>query len=316
MEGTVVFGLLLGVAATWSGAELLVRGSSRLAFSLGIPPLIIGLTVVALGTSSPEAVVSFVAAAKGSAGIALGNILGSNVANIGLILGVVTLVHPLRVVWSDLRRDYAYLVGATLLALVLIAADGLGWPAGLLLLGLLAVVFVDYVRRGARAPVPVGELLEEVERVATPSKRALAGLMTVVGLGLLILGARWLVSAAEDIARAFGLGEELIGATIVAVGTSLPELAASLVAALRGEHEIGIGNILGSNLMNLLFVLGGVGVVAPRGVVYEGSPVLLVVVGVFTIALGLMLRFGGRIGRRKGAGLLLAYAVFAVWAYF
>lgn len=308
-----VFLLGLGVLGTWIGAELLVRGSARLAIALGLRPLLVGLTVVAFGTSSPEAVVSFVAAAQHSAGIAVGNVVGSNIANVGLILGVVCLIHPVRVAWSEIRRDAFFMLSATLFAAVVILGDLIHPLAGLLLLGLLSVSVV----RAMRSPDtrPPEEIPDRVDHDART--RLLAIAQSAIGLAVLVFSARLLVINAQSIARSFGIEEAIIGATVVAVGTSIPEFAASLVAVARGHYAIGIGNIVGSNLWNLGFVFAGICLIEPGAQIPPDEARLLVPVMVgFSVALLPMMMSGGRVGRLEGAALLAAYLGFAWWVYF
>ena len=309
--------LLGGIAGTWIGAELLVRGSARLAIALGLRPLLVGLTVVAFGTSSPEAVVSYVAEARGSVGIAVGNVLGSNIANIGLILGLVSLIHPMRVTWSEIRRDVAFMVLATFVAAGALVGGYLNVTAGVALWTLLIVSIVLSVRRPPHQAST--QNTPAVER--SPRALALAVVQTVVGLFLLVLSARLMVDAAQAVAAALGVDETIIGATVVAVGTSIPELAASLVAVARRHYDIGIGNIVGSNLMNLTFVLGTVPFIrAIRNTAAEAMTgtnwvVILVMLG-FTIAFVPMLMTAGRVRRREGAVLVAGYVAFSWYVYF
>lgn len=306
--------LALGVIGTWFGAELLVRGSSRIALALGIRPLVVGLTVVALGTSSPEAVVSFVAAAKGSGGIAVGNVFGSNIANIGLILGLVGLMHPVRVSWAEVRLDTAFMVLATVIGAAFTWFGLLNPVAGSVMLGLLCAAILYYVK-GGRAPGGDNPLEAAVVAEPRPSFLAPAG-VALGGLVLLVVGAQWLVGSAEDIARHFGVPDEVIGATMVAVGTSLPELAASIVAVVRGHHDLGIGNIIGSNQMNLLFVLGGVAMFGDVTVADSVRTSILPVTLLFTAVLVPMMATAGKITRIEAGLLLSGYAVFAASSYF
>lgn len=317
MDAVNLLLLAAGVAGTWIGAELLVRGAAHLALALGIRPMVVGLTVVALGTSSPEAVASFVAAAKGSPGIAVGNVLGSNIANVGLILGSVCLLHPMRVNWIELRRDVVFMVLATLTAAAFAFADALARPAGIVLLLMLAASLTLTIRasRRTRAEAITVELPEGAVAEAGSKGTLGAVVRSVVGLAILIVGAEALVGAALNLGLALGISEEVIGATVVAVGTSLPELAASLVAVVRGHHDIGIGNIVGSNVMNLLFVLGGVCVVAPQPVSAQVVGVLLPVTLAFTLVLVPILGIGGRVGRPQAGLLLAGYVVFALTSY-
>lgn len=303
-----------GVVGTWFGAELLVRGSARIALTLGIRPMVVGLTVVAFGTSSPEAVVSLVAAAKDSAGIAVGNVFGSNIANVGLILGTVCLLHPVRVLWREVRLDTSFMVLATFVAAAFAMTGHLDRPAGAVMLGMLALSLLYYIRGGH---APGGDTALEAEIPDVPRPGLLWPIaQSVLGLLLLVGGAHLLVSAAEAVALQFGISQEVIGATMVAVGTSLPELAASVVAVVRGHHEIGIGNIIGSNQMNLLFVLGGVCMFGDVEASDQVRQVIVPITLVFTVALIPMMATGGRVGRAEGALLLAGYAAFAAASYF
>ena len=304
--------LIVAVGGTWFGAELLVRGSARLAVALGLRPLLVGLTVVAFGTSSPEAVVSFVAALHDSAGMAVGNVVGSNIANVGLILGLVSLVHPMRVRWPEIRRDALFMGMATIVASAAILSGITGWPTGILLLLILVVSLVLAVR------TPVADEEKPSEPLARDRRtRLIAILQSVAGLVLLVFAARLLVGSAQEVARAFGIEEAIIGATMVAVGTSIPELAASVVAVARGHYEIAIGNLVGSNLMNLSFVFGMVCLLSPDATIPPDVGKLLVpVMLAFTVLFVLMLRTGGRVRRREGAILFGGYLVFSWLMYF
>ena len=310
---TFVF-LAAGVLGTWFGAELLVRGSARIALALGIRPLVVGLTVVALGTSSPEAVVSFVAAARDVGGIAVGNVFGSNIANIGLILGLVALLHPVRVVWAEVRFDTAMMVGATLVASAFTWFDVLNPWTGAVMLGLLLAALVYYIR-GGHAPGGENPLEDDGVAAARPAV-VVPVLISVAGLGLLVLGAHLLVGSAKDIALHFGVPDEIIGATMVAVGTSLPELAASIVAIVRGHHDLGIGNIIGSNQMNLLFVLGGVAMFGDVDVADSVRTSILPITLLFTAVLLPMMATAGKITRIEAGLLLAGYCAFAAASYF
>ena len=259
-----VLGLLvLGLALLVVGADLLVRGAARLAAAVGIPPLVIGLTVVAFGTSAPELAVSLQAAASGSADIAIGNVVGSNVFNVLAILGLAAVVAPLAVHRKVIRFDVPLLIVASVLAWILASDGRVGRLDGALLLGGVGAYTVWSIRAG-RAE---GKALAGGVRPAPP-RRAVVGnvVVAVAGLVLLVLGARLLVSAATATARALGLSELVIGLTVVAAGTSLPELATSVVAAVRGERDIAVGNVVGSNIFNILCVLGGAALFAPSGI--------------------------------------------------
>jgi cation:H+ antiporter len=262
-----VIGLILLIL----GAELLVRGASRLAGALGISPLVVGLTVVAFGTSAPEMAVSVQAAARGGGEIAIGNVIGSNICNILLILGLSAAVSPLVVAQKLVRVEVPILIGVTILAWLLMADGTLGFADGALLFAGIVAYTIFAVVKGRRDS-------EEVEaqyagKFGRQGARgvALDILFIAGGLVLLVQGSNWLVEGATAIARALGVEDLVIGLTIVAVGTSLPELATSVIASVRGERDIAVGNVIGSNLFNILAVLGLAGLFAPGGVSVPAS---------------------------------------------
>lgn len=303
--------LLAGILGTWGGAELLVRGSVKVALAVGMRPLVVGLTVVALGTSAPEAVVSILAGAAGSAGIAVGNVVGSNIANIGLVLGLLALLNPIRVHWDDVRDDLAIMVVTTLIACGLAVGGEISRIDGGILFLLLVAYVSFYIRTGHR-PQKHDDLRETAKQRPNPWP-ALG--QTLLGLLVLIQGARWFLQGAVQAAAILGVPDEVIGVTMVAVGTSLPELAASVVAVTRGHHEIGVGNILGSNVMNLLFVLPSAAMFAPLEIgpdmTLRMGPAMLA----FTLVLLPLMRSGFRLSRPEGAFLLAGYVGFSVWIY-
>jgi len=318
-------GLLLftGLVLLAGGAEALVRGASRLAASLGVTPLVIGLTVVGFGTSMPELVVSALASLNGEPAIALGNVVGSNIANSGLILAIAALILPMRCDMQLLRRDAPIMVAVT------IATLGLSWSGriarldGLLMLAALAA-FVWLTLRWARLePAKIAAEFAAFERdrgwlpedtVANRRRlrreRLLHGAWIALGVALLVGGGHLLVESATALARRFGISDAVIAATLVAVGTSLPELATSVVAALRREADISVGNIIGSNIFNLLGVLGLAAVIRPVPVPAAVRDFDLLWMAAFAAATALILRTGHKITRREGAALLTAYAAF------
>ncbi len=306
----LIAGLLLLVA----GGEGLVRGASRLAAALGISPLIIGLTVVAFGTSSPELAVSALSTFSGQGNIAVGNVVGSNIFNILFILGVSALIAPLIVSQQLVRLDVPLMVTVSLLTLFL-ALDGRfsRLDGAILVLGLAAylVLLFRISRRESR------EVQDEYAQEYAPTRRStprdtLVNLALVIGgLGTLVLGSRWLVDGSVAVARSLGVSDLIIGLTIVAAGTSMPEVVTSIIASLRGERDIAVGNVVGSNLFNLLCVLGltslfspGDGVALPPGVVNFDLPVMIAV----AFACLPIFFFGRRIARWEG-GLFLAYYI-------
>lgn len=295
------FGLLIG------GAELLVRGASALALRLGISPLVIGLTVVAIGTSAPELAVSVQAALTGKADLAVGNVVGSNIFNVLFILGLSALIVPLVVARQVVRVEVPLMVGASVLLLVL-ALDGQvrRWEGALLAAGMAAYLvyaIVEGRRESAGEPSAPGAtgLLARL-----PVQLVLIG----AGLALLVLGARWLVGGAVAIAQFFGLSEAVIGLTIVAAGTSLPEVATSVVAALRGQRDIAVGNVVGSNIANILLILGVAALVTPDGLSVAPAIARFDLLVMLAVALACLPIFftGHRIARWEG-GLFLAYYV-------
>jgi cation:H+ antiporter len=298
--------MVLGLTALVLGAEWFVRGAAKLAIAFGVPPLVIGLTVVAYGTSMPELVVSAVAALEGRSAIALGNVVGSNIANIGLILGITALISPPKVDGSLVRREVPWLLASALLLPLLLLDGAIGRLDALLLLFGAVAFTIFTVRTTREASGDQGIQSADVEQAA---RRGLptAIAFTVVGLALLLLGGRWFVSAASDMAVRFGISERVVGLTIVAVGTSLPELAASVVAAVRGFSSLAIGNVIGSNIFNVVFVLGGAGVIAPvQGELVALRLDLALMIG-FTMVASLLLRGARRIARWEGAVLLAGY---------
>jgi cation:H+ antiporter len=314
-----VLAFIGGLVALAAGGEILIRSSSRLATDLGVSRLFIGLTVVAFGTSAPEAVVSVVAALEGSSDLAMGNVVGSNIFNVLLILGLSALIIPLAVSTQLVRFDVPVMVGVSLLCLLLGLDGSIGrWDGVLLLALLVGQVILGYrlgLRAQARAPAagpsqpPLAP--EGLPRPPAPWKaRSLNILAVIASLALLIVGSRWLVAAATALARWLGLSELVIGLTVVAAGTSLPEIATSVMAALRGERDIAVGNVVGSNIFNVLGVLGLSAVVAPTGVAV--SPALLafdVPVMVAVAVLCLPIFFNGMTVFRWEGGLLLTYFV-------
>ncbi|CAN5605739.1 calcium/sodium antiporter [soil metagenome] len=262
MTGLTLLLLLAGFVLLVAGAEALVRGAVRLAAATGLSPLVIGLTVVAYGTSAPEFAASIGAVLRGVPDLALGNVIGSNIANVLLILGMTALFAPLVVTRQLVRLDVPILIGVSLLAFALAADGALGRGDGLLLVAAGIVYSVLLVWLGKRDPEEAA--VPEVEAAPLRWGRDLA--FVLAGLSMLVLGARWLVEGAVAVAQAFGMSELVIGLTVVAIGTSLPELATSILAALRGQRDLAVGNIVGSSIFNLLLVLGATAAIAPAGI--------------------------------------------------
>ena len=295
------------------GAELLVRGASSLARRFGIPPLVIGLTVVAMGTSAPEVAVSVRGALAGQADIALGNVVGSNIFNALFILGVSALITPLVVSRKLVWLEVPIMIGVSLL-LWLLARDGLigRFEAGILFAGLIA--YTGFQIWEARREGVKAEELQGGEVKSTGSV-ALNVVFLAGGLGLLVLGANWLVDAAVEMARAIGVSELVIGLTIVAAGTSTPEVATSIMAALRGERDIAVGNVVGSNIFNILGVLGIAGLIAPSGIGVAPAALAFdipVMVAVAVACLPIFLT-GHTIARWEGALFFVYYVAYTAY---
>ena len=314
---------LLGLGLLIGGGELLVRGAVALADRLGIPPVVVGMTVVAFGTSAQELVVSLSAALQGRGEIAFGNVVGSNIANLGLLLGAVALVRPLVVHPSIVVREIPMLILASVTAVALAADRVLGGePAdtfargdGLVLLMLFGV-FLYYTLADALRKRVADPFLAEAAATAEgkrPGTAWLAGLQLLAGLTLLVAGGQATVAGATGVARALGVPEVVIGLTIVAVGTSLPELATSVIAARRDQTDLAVGNLVGSNLFNLLFVLGLSTTAAPSAVPANGTLDLVVSAGFAVVLLPLAITHQRRVTRLEGAFLLLAYAGYVAW---
>lgn len=304
-----------GILLLLAGAEALVRGASALALRFGVSPLVVGLTVVAIGTSSPELVVSMQAAWAGQGGVAVGNVVGSNVANLGLIVGLSCLLGPMLVDRKLVRRDVPVMLAAMGLVAVFLLDGALGRVEGAVLaLGAVAYT-VDTIRRSRRESRAAREVDLPPEVEAALSERSVSTgrhvLFVVGGVALLVYGSDLLLRGAIEAATRFGVSEAVVGLTLVALGTSLPELATTVVGALRGHGEIALGNALGSNIFNSLGVLGPTALVAP-----------IVGAGVGPATLGLMLAFGvltmfflytgGQTRRWEGAVLVAAYAAY-IW---
>lgn len=255
--------LIVGFVILGLGAELMVRGSSSIALKFGVPPLVIGLTVVAFGTSAPELAVSVESALTGRSAIALGNVIGSNIANIGLILGIIALIQPIPIDRELMRRQMPLLIGVSLLLWFILLDTELNLVDGALLTaGLVGFLFYSY--RKASSDTDAEDLLTSSPVVVKEAKSSVFyAVMVVIGLAMLVYGSTLFVESAVKLARILGIGEAVIGLTIVAVGTSLPELATSLVAAWKRETGLAVGNVIGSNLFNILGILGITALIQP-----------------------------------------------------
>ena len=298
--------ILAGFAGLLVGGELLVGSSVGLARRLGVPPLVIGLTLVGFGTSAPELVTSLQAALAGAPGIALGNVVGSNIANILLILGTAALLRPIAVASGAFRRDGTVLIAATAACAALALLDTIGRAAGIALVLALAAYLVFTLRNGRDPSAAVYEAEADYAPAAGRPSWQLA-LLFAAGLGATLLGARALVAGATALARDLGVSEAVIGLTIVAIGTSLPELATSITAARKGEADVAFGNVVGSNIFNILGILGTTAIVAPLAVDPRIAAIDVWVMAAATLALVAVATTGWRIRRSEGAALLALY---------
>jgi cation:H+ antiporter len=314
---TVVL-LLAGLVLLVAGAEVMVRGAVRTAGSLGVSPLIIGLTVVALGTSSPELAVSVMSAAQGQADIALGNVVGSNIFNVLFLLGLSALIAPLVVAQQLVRLDVPLMIALSVLVLLMGLDGRIGVADGTLLVaGLVGYTFFLFYHSRRETEETRQEYAREYgTRPAATAGRRLRDLGLIVsGLVMLVLGSRWLVAGAVSVAEYFGVSALVIGLTVIAAGTSLPEVATSVVASLRGERDIAVGNVVGSNIFNILCVLGLTAVVAPEGISVPGRALQFDIPVMIAVAVACLPIFftGHRIARWEGAVLLGYYIAFTTY---
>jgi cation:H+ antiporter len=291
------------------GAEALVRGSTSIALRLGVTPLVIGLTIVAFGTGSPELFVSVEAAYRGNSGIALGNVVGSNISNIALILGVSSLVRPMRVHSSLIRREIPLMIGVTLILCLLLFDGMLSRLDGLLLVAS-SIVYTTFAYMSAkrdRSRVVRDEFDAGIKELGRPGW--LDTTLVVVGFVALLIGAKLLLVGATVVATALGVSQVVIGLSIVAIGTSLPELATSVVAAARGEADVAFGNVIGSNILNILCILGVAALIRPFDVQGLRPLDVGVLIGTAVLILPLMWR-GSVLNRWEGGALLTGYFIY------
>lgn len=319
ITGWTIPALIIGLVCLVAGAEFLVKGAASIAARLGIAPVVVGLTVVAFGTSAPEFAVSASAALSGETDVALGNVVGSNIANVLLILGLSAVVGGLMVTARIIRIDIPVMIGVGVLAFVLSLDNSIGRIDGAILFTLV-ILYTGWLIRAARKEKPgvVEEFskgADEVEGSIKDKPLAIQIGLVVVGLGILVLGSQLLVNSATDIASELGVSDLVIGLTVVAVGTSLPELATSMLAAFRGERDIAVGNVVGSNIFNLLCVLGGSGLLASDGIPVTDGALRLdfpVMIAVMFVLLPIVWN-GFMIKRWEGFLLAAFYVVYVVY---
>ncbi|WP_440765580.1 calcium/sodium antiporter [Natronorubrum sp. DTA7] len=302
--------LAAGVVALYAGAELLVAGAGRLALGIGLRAATVGVTVIAFATTAPELFVATIGALDVSTDIGLGAVIGSNIANIGLVLGLAALIKPLQISSTVMRRHVPFMVFSALLLVVLGANGTIGRLEGAILLLVLAGFTGYLVYYVSADPAP---MVDDPGAGDGVERRDVA--LVLGGLVALLVGSRWLVSGGTGLLSEFGFSDLFIGLTVLALGTSLPELAASVVGAIRGETEFAIGNVVGSNIYNILAVLGIVALITPIEIAPSTLRLELPVLVVFTIVLVGMMGYGRRLTRLDGAGLVLGYAIFLYLLY-
>ncbi len=295
-----------GLAALIIGAEVMVRGGAALAARLGISPIVVGLTVVSIGTSMPELAVGVVAAAEGNGALAVGNIAGTNVVNLLLVLGLSALLVPLVLEVRILRFELPVIAGSALLLWVLVLDGMLSRVDGLILVAGAVVYIAAVVRASRREPDPVQAEFAEALPTGHPARHAA---MTLGGIAVIVVGADWLVDAAVGMARDFGVSDALIGLTVVAIGTSAPELVTTVISTLRGDRDIAIGNLLGSSIFNILLILGVTAVVPAHGLALPASLIRIdipIMVAVALVCIPIFLS-GRRVSRVEGGAMVVAY---------
>lgn len=304
----IILYLVGGLVLLFIGAEGLIRGSSNLAIKMGIAPLVVGLTVVAFGTSAPELVVSLKAALMGNSSISLGNVIGSNIANIALIIGIASLIRPMDVHANVIRREIPIMIGVSVLLILFLIDGEIGFIDGLVFVSGLIIYLVISVILALKEKNPEVDL-EFKEGLKSKIGIPLSIILMLVGLGLLVLGANLFVQSAAAIAKIFNVSDAIIGLTIVAIGTSLPELITSIVASYKKEADIAIGNVVGSNVFNILGILGITALIIPissAGISYVDLSVML-----FCAVLLLPLsKTGFSISRFEGGFLLFGYIIY------
>jgi len=307
----------LGVFGVYIGAELFVKGSSNFSRDLGIRPIIIGLTVVAFGTSAPELAVSLTAAVKGSDKISIGNIIGSNIANLGLVLGITAIVFPLRVERIIMKKELPLMIGISCVFYFMAMDKRIGVIDGVILFTGI-VLYISYQIYNILSSNYSGDSSSriKIEDLIKNKKTLLRNIVFIaLGLGSLLAGSQWLVKSAIFIAGRLGIGEMVIGLTVVALGTSIPEMATSVVSAFRKETDICMGNIIGSNIFNILLVIGSVALIKPLTITQETLFFELPAMLLFSIALIPMIRGNLAVNRIEGCLLVSGYLIFIFFLF-
>jgi cation:H+ antiporter len=314
MFNTIIF-IIAGVILLYKGAEWLVGSSARFAQHLHISRVIIGLTVIAIGTSLPELMASLIGAWQGSSDVVLGNILGSNMANIGLVLAIAVIIKPIKSYIEDIYRDAPWLAFGVVMLLVLALDGSLSRIDGLILL-VFSFVFFAYIVSHVRKSRMIEENKLPFQEFQIKARDKMRNIILIIaGLAALVVGAQLLISGALDLATRFNAPEFLIGLTVVALGTSLPELAASTWSAIHGKAEVTLGNVIGSNIANIFLILGIVALVSPISVSSRAIQIDIPILVIYTIILILLIRTRDKITRGEGVLLLLIYLAYIAWQF-
>ena len=308
-----VFLLVVGLIVLVVGGELLVRGAASIALRLRLSPLVVGLTIVAFGTSAPELFISVQAALEGSPDLAMGNVIGSNICNLALVLGITAVITPVPVRNDSLKIDWPMTMGSSLLLYLIVRDNLINWPEGLLFLAILITYTYFIIRRSRKVTKSEEELAEELELPVQTANAWKDVLFIGIGTAGLALGADWFVDGAKDIAISFGVSERIVGITVLALGTSLPELVTAVVAAMKKETDIALGNLLGSNIFNILSILGITSVIASIRVndVIIHSDMIWMLLITFLILPMMLYR---KVVKRVEGAILLAIYVYYIYS--
>ncbi len=320
MTPMLILRFIIGLVLLVFGAEMLVRQAARIAQNLGIAPVVVGLTVVAFGTSAPELAISLQSTLAGSGDIAIGNVVGSNIANILLILGISAVITPMLVAQQLIRFDVPIMIGASILFYWMAWNGNISRVEGGILALLLVIYILFVVQQARRSSAMVTREYEE--NLAETGTEVRGGIFTrltilVAGLIIMVIGARFLVGSASEIARSLGVSELIIGLTIVAIGTSAPELATSIIASMRGQRDIAVGNVVGSNIFNILFVLGATAVASPKALAVSAPALAFDIPFMCAVAVVCLPIFfsGSSVRRLEGLLFIAYYAAYTAFLY-
>ena len=305
-----VFLLIVGLALLVGGGEWLVRGASSIALRLRLSPLVVGLTIVAFGTSAPELFISVRAALEGSPDLAMGNVIGSNICNLALVLGITAAITAVPVRQDSMRIDWPVTMGASLLLYLVVLDNLINWPEGLLFVGILITYTYLIIRKSRRETKSAEELAQELD--VPPPTASLGKDLLLIGVGTagLAFGSNWFVEGAQDLAITFGVSERVVGITVLALGTSLPELVTAVIAAVKKETDIALGNLMGSNIFNILSILGITSVIASirvNDVIIHSDMIWMLLI---TFLILPMMLYRRTIARLEGAILLAIYVYY------